>query len=167
DALRGALRGGDEAYRTGGDEFALLLRETRREDIPVITERAVAAGGPSFSWGAATYPFDGSEVHRLVEVADHRLYQARSTRRGAPPTAVPGAAPARPRPTRWAPRQLPARLLQAGVLVAPIVAAIAVAVVLSRALPASSGWGEAAGWFAVVILCSAFAAAAVDAAARR
>jgi len=165
EALRAAIRAGDEAYRTGGDEFVLLLRETKREDVPAVTERALAAGAPPFSWGAAHYPVDGSEPNELALVADRRLYQARSIRRRELPPAV--AVPPPPAVSRWPARPALAGALRAAVTAVPLVVALVVALAVSRALPPPTSWLQAAAWFAVVLASSAAAAAVVDRAARR
>jgi diguanylate cyclase (GGDEF)-like protein len=79
-ALRDALRAGDDAYRVGGDEFALLLPETDPVDAAVLMARVTALGAPPNSWGAAGFPDDGDDADTLLRVADDRLYERRRTR---------------------------------------------------------------------------------------
>jgi diguanylate cyclase (GGDEF)-like protein/putative nucleotidyltransferase with HDIG domain len=77
--LSEACRASDQAFRIGGDEFALLLpRSTRRDAIPV-GERAVEAmtrvdPRVSVSYGIAEWPADGPAKDSLLRQADERLY---------------------------------------------------------------------------------------------
>jgi diguanylate cyclase (GGDEF)-like protein len=80
-ALRDAMRVGDEAYRTGGDEFALLLPETGSDHAASLMARVTASGAPPLSWGAAGFPSDGEDCETLLRVADDRLYEGRRARR--------------------------------------------------------------------------------------
>ncbi len=73
------LRETDSIFRIGGDEFVLLLPlASGEEDVDAMMERALENGAPSFSWGVATYPHDGSNFEQLFEVADRQLYQRRA-----------------------------------------------------------------------------------------
>ena len=72
-----SLRTSDSAYRIGGDEFVLLLPEMEASGTATIAERIAAHGAPPFSWGAALYGADGSDLESLIGVADGRLYEAR------------------------------------------------------------------------------------------
>src|SRR3954469_6687082 len=77
--LSGACRASDQAFRIGGDEFALLLpRSSRRDAIP-LAERAAEAmigidGRVSVSYGIAEWPADGPTKDSLLRNADERLY---------------------------------------------------------------------------------------------
>ena len=76
-----SLRTSDSAYRIGGDEFVLLLPEMETSGTAAVAERIIAHGAPPFSWGAALYGADGSDVESLIGVADGRLYESRRRRR--------------------------------------------------------------------------------------
>jgi len=88
---RSVVRASDVAARYGGDEFALILPETGREDAIRVTERLLAAfrdspftseGRQPFpigaSIGVATHPDDGRTATELIAAADHRLYAAKN-----------------------------------------------------------------------------------------
>ncbi len=91
--LAGEARGTDLVARYGGEEFAVVMPETDGEGALVIAERirtrleqAVfpTEAGPlrvTLSLGIATFPDDGAEKARLVEVADGCLYHAKRTGR--------------------------------------------------------------------------------------
>ena len=81
NCLLQSLRTSDSAYRIGGDEFVLLLPEMESSGTAAVAERIAAHGAPPFSWGAALYGADGSDLESLIGVADGRLYEARRRRR--------------------------------------------------------------------------------------
>jgi diguanylate cyclase (GGDEF)-like protein len=87
DVLRVSCRSIDTAARFGGDEFALVMPETReatawqvahriQDDLAGDTEQPVL----SLSVGVAEYPRDGETVEALLGVADHALYEAKAGR---------------------------------------------------------------------------------------
>jgi two-component system cell cycle response regulator len=91
--LTAKTRAGDVPARIGGEEFAILLPNTKRAGAALLAERVLAAieqkqcliaGKPvavTASAGVAAYGMDGEEsLERLLEVADKRLYVAK--RRG-------------------------------------------------------------------------------------
>ncbi|HVE45465.1 MAG TPA: GGDEF domain-containing protein [Acidimicrobiales bacterium] len=78
--LGSALRVGDQAYRVGGDEFVVLLPEATADTAECVVARVEAAGAPSFTWGSATYPDDGDDGEYLLDLADHRLLDAKRRR---------------------------------------------------------------------------------------
>ena len=100
-ALAANLRGDDTAYRYGGEEFAVLLRETDLEEALGIAERlrsAIAAvkvpGRPvrvTASIGVATAESGMSDQSALVAAADGALYRAK--RGGRDRVEVAGALP--------------------------------------------------------------------------
>ena len=90
ELIRGALRASDVAARYGGDEFALILPETGREDAAGVAQRILAAFATSpfsdrnrqpftigASIGLATHPRDGYSATELIAAADVGLYDAK------------------------------------------------------------------------------------------
>lgn len=80
-ALNDALRDEDAIFRHGGDEFVMVLPFTSVDVAGALMRRVAAAGAPSFTWGAAGYPQDGSEPNDLVDAADRDMYSHRGIHR--------------------------------------------------------------------------------------
>ncbi|MGV9294450.1 GGDEF domain-containing protein [Amycolatopsis sp. NPDC003676] len=97
-AITGAVRDYDSVGRFGGEEFVVLLTDTRQPAVRVVAERVREAierltvevpdlngtktiDGLSASIGIATYPESGSAIDRLVHAADQALYNAKNTGR--------------------------------------------------------------------------------------
>ncbi|GAA0807470.1 diguanylate cyclase [Spirilliplanes yamanashiensis] len=87
------VRGYDELFRYGGDEFVVLLPDTGREDAVRIALDVVDAvrgsefpGTPplrvSVSLGVATFPDDADDADGLLGRADRRNYLAKGRGRG-------------------------------------------------------------------------------------
>ena len=80
-------RSTDAAFRTGGEEFAIVMSDTDKTGALTLSEslRAVAEKaeflGPdqpvTLSLGVATFPQDGHDPVSLVAAADRALYQAK------------------------------------------------------------------------------------------
>ncbi len=87
--LAGAVREGDTVARQGGDEFVLLLTETREEkDVSMIAQKLLQAVSEPFevggrnlhitcSIGVASYPKDGEDRQVLLKNADAAMYRAK------------------------------------------------------------------------------------------
>ncbi len=88
------VRTEDIPARYGGDEFAIVMPETPRDEAEKVVQRLMEQldrseveltdGGkirmPARSWGIATYPLDGKTAKALVENADTRAYAHKRTR---------------------------------------------------------------------------------------
>ena len=81
-AMGDAVRVGDEAYRTGGDDFVVLLPETGTEAAAAVARRLEAFGAPPFAWGAASFPDDGDDADGLLATAHQQLSARRAGRLG-------------------------------------------------------------------------------------
>lgn len=107
--LRSSMRTSDYAFRIGGDEFALLLPQSDREQAATLGRRvranfeaAVAPlnVGPeiSFDYGLAVHPEDGDQTDVLQHIADQKLYRMKGvgregSRRAASQRAAEQSAP--------------------------------------------------------------------------
>ena len=83
-----SIRDADQAFRYGGDEFAVILPRTTPEDAFVVAERVrmriaqemeTRQSGVLSSIGLASYPADGVMPGELVTTADTALYYAKNT----------------------------------------------------------------------------------------
>jgi diguanylate cyclase (GGDEF)-like protein len=88
------VRTEDVPARYGGDEFAIVMPETPKDEAERVVRRLMAMldrtrvdlgeGSkipmPARSWGVATYPDDGRTAKELVESADGRAYAAKRSR---------------------------------------------------------------------------------------
>jgi diguanylate cyclase (GGDEF)-like protein len=91
DIFHAQLRGYDVPARFGGEEFAILLPETDRDQALEIAERIrVAAAATPFevetstepiratlSLGVAGFPGDGNDANELIHEADLAVYRAK------------------------------------------------------------------------------------------
>lgn len=90
ELIRSTLRGSDIPARYGGDEFAIVLPETDRDEARAAAERILGAfreqsfqgeqRGPvpiGASIGVATYPADGRTATDLISAADQALYRVK------------------------------------------------------------------------------------------
>lgn len=87
-ALKAHLRGGDELIRWGGEEFIILLGKSDAKGVRVVMERILSVGfGPrpdgkplTASMGVAEKLADDTQSWQdLVEIADQRMYAAKTT----------------------------------------------------------------------------------------
>ncbi|MGR9037014.1 MAG: diguanylate cyclase domain-containing protein, partial [Gammaproteobacteria bacterium] len=85
------LRNSDIKARFGGDEFALLLPETSKEQAQVVAQKIIKALKEPYllsgkemdlnvSIGIAYYPQDGKDCDSLIKQADAAMYHARNKR---------------------------------------------------------------------------------------
>jgi len=84
--LHGALRKPDDAFRIGGDEFALLLAEATDDGARTVVDRVrhlltesedVRLAGLRASFGVASCPGDARDPQVLFRLADEALYEAK------------------------------------------------------------------------------------------
>jgi diguanylate cyclase (GGDEF)-like protein len=83
--LLGALRTVDAAFRIGGDEFALLLPDTRPSEAAAVIDRVSGelladpvTEGLSASFGVAVCPEAADDPQALFRAADAAMYDAKS-----------------------------------------------------------------------------------------
>ncbi len=86
--MRDAIRGTDEAFRYGGDEFAVLLPQTTLRDAYEVAERVrdrisseikVEGVSVTASFGLASWPVDGVRINEIISAADIALYYAKQS----------------------------------------------------------------------------------------
>jgi diguanylate cyclase (GGDEF)-like protein len=104
DGLRSSVRDGDTVFRTGGEEFAVLMRGVAPGDAAAVAERlrAVVAEIPfrtplRVSVGLASWPGDAADGERLLERADAALYAAKRDGKDRVRAAGDGQSPERRR----------------------------------------------------------------------
>jgi diguanylate cyclase (GGDEF)-like protein len=108
DVLRRGVRDVDIVARYGGDEFIVILPETRLEAAAFVAERLRQAMNDhvflvgeglaarlTASFGVASFPETCSSEEELIRLADQAMYRVKNrTRNGVYLAAVHGAAPA-------------------------------------------------------------------------
>jgi len=86
--IKGSVRTADQAFRYGGDEFAMILPQAATDEAYIVAERVRVRIAREMeekeisvtcSIGAASYPTDGVISAELVTVADTALYYAKRT----------------------------------------------------------------------------------------
>jgi diguanylate cyclase (GGDEF)-like protein/putative nucleotidyltransferase with HDIG domain len=86
--MRNAIRTTDEAFRYGGDEFAILLPQTSLRDAYEVAERVreqiaseikVDDISLTASLGLASWPVDGVRINEVIAAADIALYYAKQS----------------------------------------------------------------------------------------
>lgn len=92
--LRNSVREQDLIFRTGGDEFVILLPGTSVSEADAVAGRIIAAIDRPFeleqhgrlrigvSIGSATFPRDGLTVDDLLRSADSAMYEAKRRGKG-------------------------------------------------------------------------------------
>jgi len=84
--VKNRIRGADDAFRYGGDEFAILLPNTSIDAANRVAERIrkqvaskVRAGNipVTVSLGLASWPDNGKEANEVIAAADAALYHAK------------------------------------------------------------------------------------------
>jgi diguanylate cyclase (GGDEF)-like protein len=92
--LRGAVAPEGAAYRTGGDEFVVLI--DGEADVAAVTRRAaeaLTASGSGYdlgaSWGLALVPGEAEDPMGALQLADVRMYAQKESRRLAGPLSLP------------------------------------------------------------------------------
>lgn len=84
--LKSSIRSADQAFRYGGDEFAVLLPQTRVEDAKKVAERIreqissqvnVGNAPVTISLGIASWPANGLGGNEIIAAADTALYHAK------------------------------------------------------------------------------------------
>jgi diguanylate cyclase (GGDEF)-like protein len=80
DALRATIRSGDNAFRIGGDEFAVILPEANERDAQGAAQRLADELGLAASFGVAVWNPD-SDAGALLREADDAMYRMKRRRR--------------------------------------------------------------------------------------
>jgi len=111
--LAGSLRAADFSFRYGGEEFTVVLPETRLEGAFMVAENLrekiskgvtpllgrSAVQTVSVSLGVASYPSDGTTTDQILAHADHCLYQAKRQGKDRVHWESPLSAAERPSPS--------------------------------------------------------------------
>ena len=82
DVLRATIRTGDNAFRIGGDEFAVLLAEASEQDAAAAAQRIADELQIAASFGVAVCKSD-CEAGALLREADDAMYRMKRRRRSA------------------------------------------------------------------------------------
>lgn len=89
-ALKQTVRSTDYVCRYGGDEFAVLLPETKKEDALKMVEKIRATTlplwqglpqGTGMSIGVGAFPEDGGTVAELIKHADDLVYEEKKKKK--------------------------------------------------------------------------------------
>ena len=148
---RKTLRASDFAFRIGGDEFALLLPQTDKEQAATLCRRvrqnfeAEVAPlqmkiGVTLDFGVAVHPRDAETKEALIDAADKQLYALRGSTAASRVIAMdaPAASRTAPRESPAPPAAAPSAPASPAALSQPAAAASAAAAGASRTAPSSS-----------------------------
>ncbi len=89
-AIKNSIRSADQAFRYGGDEFAILLPYTVADAAFLVAERIrkqiashLSTGKipVTVSLGLATWPANGTGANDIIAAADAALYRAKQSGR--------------------------------------------------------------------------------------
>ncbi len=94
EVIEAHVRAEDVPARYGGDEFAIVMPDTPRDEAEKVVQRLMdildnaevdlpdrsRIPMPARSWGVASYPLDGADARSLVENADTRAYARKRSR---------------------------------------------------------------------------------------
>jgi diguanylate cyclase (GGDEF)-like protein len=80
DALRSTIRSGDNAFRIGGDEFAVILPEANEREATAAAQRMADELQPAASFGVAVCNRD-CDASTLLRGADDAMYKMKRRRR--------------------------------------------------------------------------------------
>ncbi|MGH9097292.1 MAG: GGDEF domain-containing protein, partial [Acidimicrobiales bacterium] len=122
NAFGEGLRASDAVFRTGGDEFAVVLPGMGLADVEPLMRRISDTGAPGFTWGAAVFTIEQQHPLELLDAADTDLYRRRGVEREAVGVGVTVGAVILPHPHR-APRTRISR--RSSVVVAASLVAVA------------------------------------------
>jgi diguanylate cyclase (GGDEF)-like protein len=96
--IAGCVRSTDTAYRYGGEEFCVLLRETSAEDAVTFAERlrqrieqrfATDGSGITASFGVSEFSASAAMPRGLVESADAAMYESKRGGRNRVSLSIP------------------------------------------------------------------------------
>lgn len=89
------VRGTDSVYRYGGDEFIILMRNTKTSTVYSVAKRMLASVKEhtfkinksenykmSVSIGIAEFPKDAKSAREIIEFADEMMYKSKDSGRG-------------------------------------------------------------------------------------
>jgi len=87
--LQENFRSGDVVGRIGGDEFIVIVYDCKKEAllkrlerIKKIVETTFRKYGLSISYGVVSIPSEGTDMHRILKMADQRMYDMKRSKKG-------------------------------------------------------------------------------------